>query len=139
MFIFNEKKVFADFADDQYIVLNHVNGEYYSFDKASSIALKALTEGCSPEELAQAFCSRYGGEACNASQYVERFVEQLISHGIIIPGGNIEGNAEQYVAAIDSEKMPELSCEVFTDVADLLTVDPIHEVDEEAGWPHKKS
>ena len=139
MFIFNEKKVFADFADGQYIVLNHVNGEYYSFDKISSIVLKALTEGCGTEDLVQAFCSRYGGEACNVSEHVNRFVERLTALGIIIPGGNTEGNAEQYVAAIDSEKIPELSCEVFTDVADLLTVDPIHEVDEEAGWPHKKS
>ena len=139
MYIFNEEKVFADFADDQYIVLNHVNGEYYSFDKTSSIVLKALTEGCSTEDLVQAFCRRYGEEACNVSQHVKRFVEQLISLGIIIPGGNIKGDSEQYVAAIDSERMPELSCEVFTDVADLLTMDPIHEVDEEAGWPFKKS
>ena len=139
MYIFNEEKVFADFADDQYIVLNHVNGEYYSFDKASSIVLKALTEGCSAENLAQAFCKRYGGEGSKASESINSFVERLTKLGIILPDGNKGGNAEQYVAAIDSEKMPELSCEVFTDVADLLTVDPIHEVDEEAGWPHKKS
>ena len=139
MYIFNEKKVFEDFADGQYIVLNHVNGEYYSFDKASSIVLKALTEGCSPENLAQALCNRYGGDVCTALESVNRFVEQLLTLEIIISGGNAEGKAEPYVAAIDSEKMPELSCEVFTDVADLLMMDPIHEVDEEAGWPFKKS
>ncbi len=139
MYIFNEEKVFADFADDQYIVLNHVNGEYYSFDKASSIVLKALTEGCSAENLAQAFCKRYGGEGSKASESINSFVERLTELGIILPGGNKGGKAEQYVAAIDSEKMPELSCEVFTDVADLLTTDPIHEVDEKAGWPFKKS
>ena len=139
MYIFNEEKVFADFADDQFIVLNHVNGEYYSFDKTSSIVLKALTEGCSTEDLVKAFCNRYDSEVTGAPEHIKRFVEQLISLGIIIPGGNEEGNAEKYVAAIDSEKMPELSCEVFTDVADLLMMDPIHEVDEKAGWPFKKS
>ena len=139
MYIFNEEKVFADLADGQFIVLNHVNGEYYSFDKTSSIVLKALTEGCSAEDLVQAFCNRYREEASSVPQHVKRFVEQLISLGIIIPGGNEEGHAEKYIAVIDSEKMPELSCEVFTDVADLLTMDPIHEVDEKAGWPFKKS
>ena len=138
MYIFNEEKVFADFADDQYIVLNHFNGEYYSFDKASSLVLKALTEGCSVENIVQAFCNRYGG-ACKAPESVNRFMEQLLSLEIIIPDDNTTGNADKYIAAIESESMPELACEVFTDVADLLMMDPIHEVDEKEGWPVKKS
>jgi hypothetical protein len=28
--------------------------------------------------------------------------------------------------------------EVYTDMQDLLLLDPIHEVDEEAGWPSPK-
>jgi hypothetical protein len=26
---------------------------------------------------------------------------------------------------------------VFDDLADLLIADPVHDVDEEAGWPHR--
>ena len=137
MFAFNENKVYADFADDQYIVLNHVNGDYYSFDKASSMVLKALTEGCSTDAVIQGFCNRFG-EDCGAAETVKSFVDRLVSLEIVVPCGNTTMDAVQYIAAIECDKMPELTCEIFTDVADLLQMDPIHEVDEKAGWPVKK-
>jgi hypothetical protein len=31
-----------------------------------------------------------------------------------------------------------IKLEVFDDLSELLVADPIHDVDEEAGWPHRK-
>ena len=139
MYIFNENKVFADFADDQYIVLNHVNGEYYSFDRASSAVLKALVEGCSAEDITESLCSRYDWEPCKVQEKVSQFIERLLQRQILLSGECTKGDAGPYIASLALQAMPELGFEVFTDVADLLLMDPIHEVDEKAGWPFKKS
>ena len=137
MYVFNESKVYADYADDQYIVLNYVTGAYYSFDKASSIVLRALTNGCDPKSIAASFEERYGSE-CDALDKVNSFANKLKSLDIIIPGGDDNGAAEDFIVSVADDLMPDLDCEVYTDVADLLLMDPIHEVDEEAGWPVQK-
>lgn len=137
MYSFNEAKVFADFADDQYIILDFITGAYYSFDRASSAVLKALTKGCSPEVISHAFVSRYGID-CNAEDRMNTFLNKLLAFEIVIPGGDGEGDGSELLSEIPEDRMPELDFDVFTDVADLLLMDPIHEVDESAGWPVQK-
>ncbi len=137
MYIFNESRVFADFADDQYVILNYVTGAYYAFTKASSAVLRALTQGCDAADVKQWFESLYGAE-CSASDKVDRFTEKLESLEIVVRDDGREGKVQDYLSSINGSEMPELDFEVFTDVADLLLMDPIHEVDEEAGWPIQK-
>ena len=72
MYIINEANVFADYADGQYVILNHVNGEYYSLDTASSAVLRALLAGIPEEEAAGALTGR-DGEAAGAARAGGRF------------------------------------------------------------------
>lgn len=137
MYIFNEAKVYADYADGQYIVLDHVTGNYYSFDHQSSEVLGALTDGVSPEAVAAYYENRFGNE-CGAKTGVNAFVEKLLAAGILIPDGEADTGKAFSSDGDDSTQMPELSFETFSDVADLLLMDPIHEVNEEMGWPLKK-
>lgn len=137
MYIFNESRVFADFADDQYVILNYVTGAYYSFNKASSAVLRALTQGCDASDVKNWLESLYGAES-SVSDKVDRFTEKLESLEIVVRDDSEEGKVQDYLSSINDSEMPELDFEVFTDVADLLLMDPIHEVDEEAGWPIQK-
>lgn len=137
MYIFNESRVFADFADGQYVILNYVTGAYYAFNRTASAVLRALTQGCDAADIKNWFESRYGTE-CSVSDKVDRFAEKLESLEIVVRGDNEDGNVQDYLPSIDDSEMPELDFEVYTDVADLLLMDPIHEVDEEAGWPIQK-
>ncbi len=138
MYQFNSSKVYADLAEGQYIVLNFVTGAYYSFDQASSAVLKALTEGASAGDIAGRFVSRYGAD-CGATEKVEAFLNKLLELEILIAGGDSVPEAAVQLDSLHDDTMPELGCEGFNDVADLLLMDPIHEVDEDAGWPNKRS
>ena len=137
MFLFNESKVFADYADAQYVILNHVTGEYYSFDKPSSSVLLALTSGCSRDAVVQALTQRYGQD-CGAGEKVDSLIADLTEQEIVLPGGGLEGDASPFVNDMEADALPELGFERYTDVADLLLMDPIHEVDEAMGWPVPK-
>ena len=137
MYRFNDSRVYADYADGQYIVLNHVNGEYYSFDQASSSVLRALVSGCNPKSIIAVLEARYEKE-CGVSEKINAFVEKLKASEIIIQDESDNVDAEVFLRDIKEQSMPDISFEVFTDVADLLMMDPIHEVDEEAGWPIQK-
>lgn len=137
MFLFNESKVFADYADEQYIILNYVTGEYYSFDKPSSSILLALTSGCSRDAVVQALVQRYG-QGCGAEEKVDGLIADLKEQEIVLLGGDTEGDVASFLSAMNTDSLPELGFERYTDVADLLLMDPIHEVDESMGWPVPK-
>ena len=137
MFVFNENRVYADDADGQFVILNFVTGEYYAFDKASSAVLRSLTTGCSSEAVVRELLKRYG-EDCGAAAKVEAFLSELLGLEIVVPGGDAGGDAGSFLAVMQDEAMPDLQFERHTDVADLLLMDPIHEVDEQMGWPVPK-
>lgn len=141
MYVINEQKVYADYAEGQYIVLNHVTGEYYSFDRASSAVLGALLSGADESSVTAAFLEKYGPD-CGAAPAVAKFVAELLEAGIIAAAAGEAIPAAEAGAALLGEiadkTMPELGFEAFSDVADLLLMDPIHEVDEEMGWPVPK-
>ena len=141
MYVINEQKVYADYAEGQYIVLNHVTGEYYSFDRASSAVLGALLSGADESSVTAAFLEKYGPD-CGAAPAVAKFVAELLEAGIITAAaGEAIPAAEAgaaHIGEIADKTMPELGFEAFSDVADLLLMDPIHEVDEEMGWPVPK-
>ena len=64
---------------------------------------------------------------------VERFVEELISEQLIVPtDANGATGSEQDLILKTAFNSPTL--QKFTDMQELLLVDPIHEVSEE-GWP----
>ncbi len=138
MYIINEQKVYADYAEGQYIVLNHVTGEYYSFDRASSAVLGAVLSGADESSVTEAFLEKYGPD-CGAAPKVAKFVRELLEAGIIAEAESpAAGAGAALIGEIADKTMPELGFEAFSDVADLLLMDPIHEVDEEMGWPVPK-
>jgi len=136
MYHINDERVFADYADDQYIILNFVNGEYYSLDKISSAVLRALLEGCDDRDIAKALTEHFREEGIE--EKVSSFREQLLSMGMIVKDEDSSKDASSFFEQVTEDKLTDLNVEVFTDVADLLLMDPIHEVDENMGWPIKK-
>ena len=140
MFKFNDCRVFADYADEQYIVLNYVNGEYYAFDTASSAVLRAFTEGYDTAAVAEAYKTLCGVDT-GAEDKISAYLKRLLDMEILIETGDEageKGDLTSYLKISDDKQIPELDFQVFNDVADLLLMDPIHEVDDNAGWPKQK-
>ena len=55
-------------------------------------------------------------------------------HGLLIPGSSATPDAALATELLTADGF---GVEVFDDLADLLVADPIHDVDQEAGWPHR--
>lgn len=69
------------------------------------------------------------------SECVTRFIAELARLNLIVPAElTADLTAEIEVPASDEFQPPAL--ESYTDMQDLLLLDPIHEVDE-MGWPQK--
>jgi hypothetical protein len=129
--------IFEQF-EDETVLVNTETGYYYSLSNTGSEILKLLEDGCSVAELPTIL---FGGSTADDQRpaTVEGFVERLAEESIITARASDapsqsdeEQRAPVYAAGVDF--VPPV-LERFDEVRDLLLIDPIHQVDQEYGWP----
>ena len=115
--------------DGEVIAINLATGAYYSFRSLAAALWERIDAGVAPEAILAEVVALYGAEARPA---VEAFLRQLADDGLTVDG---RGGASTTPPPLPPSFVPPVF-EKFTDLQDLLLLDPIHEVDE-IGWPHQ--
>lgn len=132
-------EIVHDVIDDQVVVVRLDTGVYYSLGGVGALVWAELARGTSVEEIRRALCARYPAAEVDGS--LEAFVHHLVAEGLITAapgtpsGAPPEGpaRAPTGIPLPDGFVAPRL--EKYTDMQDLLLIDPVHETDER-GWPH---
>lgn len=141
-FKINTSNVVHELIDGEVIIVNLKKGDYYSLLSTSAEIWTGIEQGQSFTQIVAQLTQNYQEESEMIAQGVQSFIEQLIEEGIVteltddiqkdeILSKDFSNNA------IDKPpfEIPKLS--KYTDMEDLLALDPIHEVDE-TGWPNAK-
>jgi hypothetical protein len=117
--------------DGEVVAINLVSGTYYSLVDTAAAVWDRIVTGKSRAAILDEFADAFGAEAGVA---VSAFLDQLVSEGLALDE-EIEGMpGDPRLPLAESFKAPRL--ESFTDMQELLMLDPIHEIDE-IGWPHR--
>jgi hypothetical protein len=129
--------IFEQF-EDETVLVNTETGYYYSLSNTGSEVLRLLEDGCPAADLPLILFGSTEDTHMRRA-VVETFVERLADEGIIM------ARASEFASQISGERGPALYdaridyeppvLERFDDVRDLLLIDPIHQVDQEFGWP----
>jgi hypothetical protein len=119
--------------DNEVVVANFGSGIYYSLLGSAAEVWTGLMAGVALPDIAAILASRAesAGPAVTAS--IVAFVERLREEGLIRPVEAGPVGAWQPTAPRGVWLAPEL--ERFTDMHDLLLLDPVHDTSE-AGWPY---
>lgn len=131
----NSPHVVCQIFDTETVAVNMESGCYYSVEGAGSGILRCVESGCTLGEILAAVAP--GDDAAAAS--VEAFLREALAEGLIVGEecATVPG-VEASPADAPSAKpwvLPRL--QKFTDMRELLLLDPIHELDQ-AGWPQSK-
>ena len=120
----------ADDFDGEIVAINLDTGIYYSIKESAALVWHDLADGHSVEALLD--CLQ--GEA-DTQAAVSRFVDELVGSGLMRPSSDARDPA---AAPRISSAVPMAApvLEPFGDMQDLLLLDPVHEVDQEIGWPN---
>jgi hypothetical protein len=125
--------------DGEFIVLDLGSGKYYSMDAAASALWRAITAGVSIQALAEAVDGAGPAGTHITGQAIHDYAEHLVACGCLVrsdePGSSLLDPA--IAAALKGASSPP-KVETFSDLADLIKADPIHDVEETAGWPVRK-
>jgi hypothetical protein len=128
------------FDDEEVLAINLETGTYYSLPGISGQIWMWLVEGATLDGIRQALVDLYEGDRAIIEREAERFIEMLKTENLISGDHGRASSAPIVLAKNQAAKKPfnGLNMEKYSDLQDLLLLDPIHETDA-AGWPVRKA
>jgi len=123
--------------DDEIIVINFDNGNYFSLRQSSIPIWKGIKEGLGTVSILIDLEREYILSSEVAEETILEVINMFLAEGLISKNDIIKEENSTVAGKVFSEKIPfEVPLiEKFTDMNDLLLLDPVHDVDEK-GWPH---
>ena len=135
----NAPSVISEVIDGETIVLNFESGHYYSFNPSASEIWLSLAAGHPVTATIESVARRFGVEPSAIRADVETFVRSLEAESLIRSSANGASASPPAPGASDGAALGAFAppaFEKFTDMEELLLLDPIHEVGD-TGWPRK--
>lgn len=130
----NNPEVIEESIDGEVLIVHLGTGAYYSSDGSGEFIWRRVVAGQTAGEVAAAAASHFGLKPETATLAVERMVGQYLVEGLI-RDRDTRPVEDVPVSAPATFEEPVLN--KYTDMEELLLLDPVHDV-EEAGWPHAR-
>jgi len=121
----------AEEFEGETVLIDVAQGLYYSLRGSATDVWRAFAGQRNVTDVVDTLCAQLAG-ADRPS--LEQAVSSMREHALLVPAPEGQaGTPEKVVAAFVPFATPVV--EVFNDLADLIAIDPVHEVDASAGWP----
>jgi Coenzyme PQQ synthesis protein D (PqqD) len=133
----NSPQVINETIDGEAIMINLATGSYYSLDRVGGEVWSLLEASLAVEDIVAELGRRYEATENDIRQGVNDLLQRLLAEELLRPCDDAEPvrafSMEPAPAKRPPFNTPKL--EKFTDMQDLILLDPVHEVDSR-GWPH---
>lgn len=124
-------RVFAEEFDGETVLIDVENGLYFSLAGAAADLWRSFTPAREPETVVAAMTSSLQGADPKALQ---ELIAQMQAHGLLGSAPSVDSTTlAPLVFAASNFQTPVM--QVFSDLAELIVIDPVHEVDAAGGWP----
>jgi hypothetical protein len=123
-FRLNAERVAAKVVDGEAIVINLVNGRYYSLDGASGLAWQLVVGGHGMDETAKQIAAAYDVQESVARADLSHLVSDLLAEGLVFEAG--DGDLAAEPPATPEVRLAYVPLELvsYTDMEELLALDP---------------
>lgn len=131
-------QVIYEEADHEVVVVNLLQGTYYYLTGTAAFIWMGLHAGLTMRQIVDQIEARVGLRELITTE-VQDFVRSLVDLSLVEPSRELPTHAPSvpdiadYVSA--TYESPEI--ETYSDLQDILLLDPVHDVDE-SGWPTPK-
>ena len=134
----NTPTVTHETIDGEAVIINLDSGNYYSLVDAGSLIWALVDRGASASEVHELLQQSYQGDATDIDRGVQELLAQLQQENLIVPVDEAAAaDLADVLPSTNGHEKPSFnvpSLNKFSDMQELLLLDPIHDVDE-AGWP----
>ena len=135
----DETRFALETIDEETIILDTAQGRLIGVRGGGSFVLEFIRAGAPRDELLREIDERYGGQA---QAEARAFIDELTKLGILLESKSttaIGDHASCDLSARDFSwpaSLAPTSIDRYDDIAEIMAIDPIHDVDI-TGWPRK--
>lgn len=122
----------ADNFAGEIVALNLDTGYYFSLPGLAGAIWRDLAAGHSTQDIVAELAALNPQLGFDANEFINKLVEHGLMRETSMPPGPT--SAPEYRTMV-AAGVREFVFAPYDDMKDLVMTDPIHEVDEEAGWP----
>jgi len=136
-FRINAPRVIHEPFEHEVILVNLDTGRYYCLQKTGVDLWTGLMDGASVGEIVDAFVAAYDAPADEITVAILDAIASLQREELVVDAPLADPSLRSgrwHVRAAAGRPFQAPTLETYTDMQDLLLLDPIHEVDD-AGWP----
>jgi len=119
------------------VIINLENGRYYSLNPTASVIWEELVKQATTQEIARLFPSPENPDSATEIAAIDQFVDALITEDLLTPAPSDARNSSSSVPSLNRVRFDPPMMEKFTDMEELIPLDPIHQVGT-LGWPYRK-
>lgn len=139
----NEPHVVHETIEGEAILLNLGTGNYYSIEWPGTVIWDLISQTGDADGVKEAFLNVEKSKKNEIEKTFDVFLGSLIEEELLVSSENSskssfeldEATAEEFKKAV--EKLDKLTLNKYSDMKDMLLLDPIHDVDDK-GWPEPK-
>jgi hypothetical protein len=136
IFKFNTPRIASELIDGEYVIVDFDNGHYFNADQLSSWILFLLANGQAFSDVLENIKKKYPADSERVEKSLKNYLNDLIDSMILL-----EDDVQERTVLEDSNffTLPPAFIEPvlnkYTDLEELLLLDPIHDISPETGWP----
>lgn len=134
-FRLNEPHVVYEQFETEFVAVNLDTGKYYSMADTATLVWPMLIGGMNAAEIGARLATAFDAEPGAIDAAIRDFTAKLAADDLIVP--RADAPADAAIVALPPGPRTAFrapAIEAFSDMQDLLLLDPVHDVDE-AGWP----
>lgn len=144
IFQVNAPAVVSEAFEDEVVIIHLESGAYYSLEQSGAAIWQWLQHGVSVAEINHRLGHAYKIDAEEIARVVPSFIDELTQEQLIVPTNTGEQVRKAptpaplgHYGGTGNEPFILPTLTKFTDMQDLLLLDPIHDVGS-SGWPTQK-
>jgi hypothetical protein len=132
----NSPGVVAESLDGEVLIVNLESGCYYSSAGTGEAIWSLVAAGHTASEVLESMAARFDAPGDALAAEVSRIRDEFLAEHLILPDSGLMAPVNGATAAASAKEAFEPPVlKKYTDMQELLLLDPIHDVDQAAGWP----
>jgi hypothetical protein len=134
----NSPQVISETVGGETIIVNLASGHYFSLQGTAPEVWSGIERGDAANSIVQELEQRYEAPADgDIDAAVEKLLDDFVAAELVVADGDGTESVVPPSTQNGADRIPFVapSFTTFTDMQDIILLDPVHEVDTR-GWPH---
>jgi len=133
----NSPQVISETVGGETIIVNLASGHYFSLQGTAPEVWSGIERGDGAESIVLELEQHYEAKNDEIGAAVKKLIDDFVDAELIVPDGDENDPVTSQSSLNHDEREPFVppTFVTFTDMQDIILLDPVHEVDTR-GWPH---